>query len=291
MAESAASGRAACWAGALPVRFALASDEVTTLHPPPPIHAVVPRHALLPLVIGRVREHFAAFAPPLGGQMWLEYGETPLRWQLPVGVVFDLLAGAEAEASLPWELTVRFQRFPAEEVASGAAADAEATLLNALKEATCVQCGSALPVMTLPPELTQKLVAAVVAGRHDDFEPVRAEVRRRALGQLRGGSSSGGDEALAMKAVPARVHTSQRDWRQLAMPPTLDDGSPRRLRHLLASLLPQHFGEAEGEPAAPPPTVLVQGVAVPLDSPLAWLADACAHADGFLYVVVRGLPP
>ena len=89
MSESAESGRAACWAGALPVRFALAADEVTTLHPPPPIHAVVPRHALLPLVIGRVREHFAAFAPPLGGQMWLEYGETPLRWQLPVGVVLS----------------------------------------------------------------------------------------------------------------------------------------------------------------------------------------------------------
>ena len=36
MAEESASGRAACWAGAIPVRFALAADEVTTLHPPPP---------------------------------------------------------------------------------------------------------------------------------------------------------------------------------------------------------------------------------------------------------------
>ena len=85
------------------------------------------------------------------------------------------------------------------------------------------------------------------------------------------------------------MHTSQRDWRQLALAPTLDDGAPRRLRHLLAALLPQHFGDAE--PAEPPPAVLVQGVAVPLEAPLAWLADACAHADGFLYVVVRGLPP
>ena len=93
-----------------------------------------------------------------------------------------------------------------------------------------------------------------------------------------------------MKAVPARVHTSQRDWRQLAMPPTLDDGSPRRLRHLLASLLPQHFGRLRARRPRRRHRAGA-GRAVPLDSPLAWLADACAHADGFLYVVVRGLPP
>ena len=90
--------------------------------------------------------------------MWLEYGETPLRWQLPVGVVFDLLAGAEAEARC-CGATVRFQRFLAEEVASGAAADAEATLLNALKGVRAVRLGAAGDDA---PELTQKLVAAVV---------------------------------------------------------------------------------------------------------------------------------
>ena len=109
----------------------------------------------------------------------------------------------------------------------------------------------------------------------------------------------------ALRAVPVRICTSQRDWRQQPLPPTLPGGATTTLRHALSQALPDLFaavastdqgGDGEAASAAvterassDEPRVLVQGVPVPLSTPLGWLFSACAHPDGWLYVLV-GLP-
>ena len=88
---------------------------------------------------------------------------------------------------------------------------------------------------------------------------------------------------LATASWPqVRVYTSPTSWRQLPLRAAAAEGdAPRLLRHALAEMLPSHYG---AEAPAPPPRALVQGVAVPLDTSLLWLWDACAHPDGWLYV-------
>ena len=67
--------------------------------------------------------------------MWFEFEGAPLHWQLPIGVLFDLLAGAEAaESELPWRLIVHFQAFPSGTLLRSSPKEAEQLLLNALKE-------------------------------------------------------------------------------------------------------------------------------------------------------------
>merc|ERR1740117_386431 len=97
-----------CWRGEVPTVFTLASDEVTTLQPPPPYHMCLPRQSLLPFVLEKVKTFFRPFGPPFSHEMWLEFQASPLKWQIPVGVLFDILVGDEAGKCLPWQLTVRF---------------------------------------------------------------------------------------------------------------------------------------------------------------------------------------
>ena len=112
----AEEGARCVWEGGLPTVFTLAASSVTTLAPPRDYTMCLPRQSLLPFVFDDLRKHFEPFAPPMGGELWFEYDGVPLRWQIPIGVLFDLLVGEHAAVCdrLPWRITVHFQAFPAE---------------------------------------------------------------------------------------------------------------------------------------------------------------------------------
>ena len=330
---SSHEARLEVWQGEIPAVFNLAPEEVASLDRPIPFHMCLPRQSLLPFVTQPVRQHFLPFAPPLVGdsEMWFEHDGAPLHWQLPIGVLFDLLAGTEAaESELPWRLTVHFQAFPSGTLLRSSPKEAEQLLLNALKEACHLRCGSALPVMSLPPEAQAQMTAALsssggsdtrareafASGRaYEAFAKVDEQLCRGIAGQLGGGSGDdgGGDRgtAAAARALPLRVCVGQTRWRQLALAPRLPCGRPCLLADALTAALPDHFGDAAAAAAAAAADsadgdgssggavtiaaaeaevdrrVLVQGVHVPLHTPLAWLFEACSYPDGFLYVCCR----
>ena len=120
--------------------------------------------------------------------------------------------------------------------------------------------------------------------------------------------SARAEEGAGLRAhIPIRVHTSQTSWRQMPFPPKKCDGAETRLGDVLCSVLPSLFpcgGGAQTEtdapggavsgailpPATAVPRVLVQGVQVPLQTSVAYLSEACAHPDGFVYVSCTRLP-
>ena len=161
------------WSGYIPTVFSMAAAEVTTLQAPPQYHVCIPRQSLLPFVTKEVHEHFLSYAPPLSNEMWVEHNGDPLRWQLPAGVLFDLLVGEESSENLPWCLTVRFQGFPAETLLRASPEAAEGVLLNALKESCFLSCGSALPAMSLSSDAQQQLALAVTASDYTTFAKAR----------------------------------------------------------------------------------------------------------------------
>ena len=265
------------WAGELPVVFVLAPNEVTTHEAPLPFHMCLPRQSLLPFVTAAVRQHFQPFAPPTIGKQepsepWYDHNEVPLRWQIPAGVLFDLHAGEQRAADLPWRLTVHFQSFPSATLLSSAGTAAEQLLMNSLKESCYMRCGSSAPAMSLSPVEQKQLTRALATNNHAAYDEVDRRLRAGVAGQL-------GPSGL-VQAVPVRVFTSPTEWRQQPVAPNLPSGEATQLLHLLAELLPRHYGtDAPSRPA-----VIVQGISVPLETPLLWLYDACSHPDGFLYV-------
>jgi autophagy-related protein 5 len=138
---------------------------------------------------------------------------------------------------------------------------------------------------------------------HAAFASVEEQIRKGTLAQLGGGA------AAQPRALPLRVCVGPTRWRQLAVAPRLPSGAPCLLVHALAQLMPDTFdadaaaddsgggggsGTSEGGAAAEAvgageadARVLVQGVHVPLRTPLAWLVEACSHPDGFLYVCCK----
>ena len=317
--EQEEASRLECWRGALPAVFTLAADELCGIRAPRPFYKCLPRQSLLPFVCESVREHFAPYGPPMGGQMWFESNGVPLRWQLPIGVLFDLLVGTDSRSAaitLPWQITIHFTSFPSGTLLQATLKEAESVLLNALKESCYLRCGSAEPAMSLSPTQQQTLARSLAssddASYSDAYRPV-AEAITAAIGARL--------NAQPVRAVPIRVLTSAISWRQQPFTPLRDDGSPTTLHDALTSLLPQHFprqsidvsgvGDSIQQDASGAATVqsgerssgayqqlaagssddsmrrvIVQGVHVPLDVGLQQLASQCSHPDGWLYVCV-----
>ena len=249
-AEAAA---AESWRGALPCVFCLAADEVATLRPPRPYCICLPRQSLLPLAADVVRRHFEPFAPPMGSSnLWFEASGQPLRWQLPIGVLFDLLCGEEAAVrhELPWRITVHFASFPANQVLRATVREAESVLMNALKEACFLRCGSAMPAMQLDAASQTALLTALANATNPD---AAYRSYRQVANQIEATVAAHREREMRDKAraasfrVPFRACVSPSEWRQAPMPVVWPaTARPTTLSEALAALLPGMFGGAEG---------------------------------------------
>lgn len=104
------------WEGKLPVCFRLNREELADFREPDPFYLMVPRLSYFPLTTDKVRKHFLKYvsAEKADQEMWLEYNGQPLKWQYPIGVLFDLSFGNGD--TLPWNLTVHFDKFPEQEI-------------------------------------------------------------------------------------------------------------------------------------------------------------------------------
>ena len=72
----------------------------------------------------QVRKHFApsVSANLQENPMWFEVNGAPVRWHLPVGVLFDLAATTQdpsapgGACTAPWNVTVHFDKYPDKEI-------------------------------------------------------------------------------------------------------------------------------------------------------------------------------
>lgn len=284
------STAAEVWAGELPAVFVLARDEVTTHNPPLPFHICLPRQSYLPFVVGAILDYFRPFAPPLGGdEPWYECKTVPLRWQIPIGVLFDLLVGEQDGSELPWQLTIHFHGFSSATLMSSAGSAAESLVLNSLKESCYLMCGSSLPAMSLSVAEQKKLMISLSTNSYSQYAEVASRISAQMEAHL--------GESKLFRAVPVRAFTSPTEWRQQPATPNLPSGEATTVGDFLTNLLPTFFvrrgpNEAsEDSSESAEPRVIVQGVQIPLDTPLLWLHSVCRHPDGFLYITCFSQQP
>lgn len=171
------------WGGQLPLSISLAPSECRTFDQTEPYLIFCPRLAYLPFLLPRL---LAFFAPVLIQQPegphtgWFSFEGVPLKWHYPVGLLYDLYAGAEpAEAAgdndgggkgrdegigsrgnddeteavgpLPWRLELHFSDWPSETLIR---LDADGRVVhdafvNSVKEADFLRNGTARAIMSL----------------------------------------------------------------------------------------------------------------------------------------------
>ena len=287
--------------GAIPVEVRLAADEVADVSPPPPLFALVPRSAYLPIWhdgpvgdddavdVPTPRTHFAPHLAPGrdASAPWFDHEGLPLRWNLPVGILRDLCTTAANGA--PWKLTVHYRAFDdatdSVENADGAMFScgvggeprdvARAHFFNSLKEAVFVAKGSASGVQGLSRRARADLWRSVVTGDGSLAVAAEDELGMRAT--------------AAFKRVPMRLYV-RRGGRN-ATGERGDGGAMRGWGELTTTSAPATVGATLREAleelgARGAHRATVEGVDVDLETTLETLHGAMRGSDQFLHVCV-----
>ncbi|KAK6429865.1 Autophagy protein 5, partial [Oleoguttula sp. CCFEE 5521] len=147
------------WSGSLPLEIRLAPQDCRTYDDSFAYLVQVPRLSYLPFLISRLHAFFLpSLIDPtvLSTEGWLEFEGVPLKWHYPVGLLYDLYAGAEQggadgnkEGRLPWRVTVHYSEFPdnqlwRQDLEGNTSKD---SFNNAVKEADFLRNGSARTMM------------------------------------------------------------------------------------------------------------------------------------------------
>ncbi|EQC41875.1 hypothetical protein SDRG_00731 [Saprolegnia diclina VS20] len=247
------------WHGCIPVCFSIDASEITTLQVPRPYYAMLPRVSLLFTATELVIEHFKDVAPPMlsARTVWFSSRDRPLKWQLPFGVLYDLYA----DATLPWDITVHFQRYPTELLPCEDMGAVEAHFMNSYKQAMYLLYGSTKWIMNLPQQKHAQLWEAVMKNNYNLYHDVHNELVPR---------------NEPKRHVPLRLVLPTEPMVQLPIPSHREDLVT--VADVLAYLVP--------DLALATHKVLLHGIPVATDVALAEIYASFVYPDGFVYITM-----
>lgn len=246
------------------------------------------RQGYLPTLSSTIREHFLPYTAEREDELWYSVDDVPLDWRLPHGVLYDM---HHTIWTTPLHITVHFQRFPSHLLTRcRTAGTLRSHVLNSLKQCLHLRYGSSKLATALSGAETQALWDAI----HDTDERTYATMINRA----RNAHGDDNQQYGTWKSLCVRLLFSGFQAEQAAPSGFLqrpihdvDDSGQRQttVRDFLLQWTPFIFytndkGESELYDDL---SAIVQGVVVPLDTPLKWLCQHMASADMFTYILVR----
>lgn len=255
------------WDGKLPVCFRLAEEDVNTMQQPDPYYLMVSRISYFPLVVDKVHKHLSRHVDDAhhGNEMWVEYNGQPLKWHLPIGVLYDYYA---SDSMLPWNITVHFQNFPEKHLLHcGSRAIVEAHFMSTVKEADMLKHRS-LVVSTMQKKDHNQLWTGLQNHKFDQFWAINKKLMERIGGE-------------SFKHIPYRLYMADSTMIQRLTSPTTVTGEQATLETLLQQVAP-HVLIGDGTRYS----VSTHGIKVPLDTPLQWMSEHLSYPDNFLHLCV-----
>ncbi|RAH82027.1 putative autophagy protein Apg5 [Aspergillus japonicus CBS 114.51] len=316
----------AVWDGKLPLHITLAPSESRTFDQTDPYLISHPRIAYLPSLLPRLRDFFApSLIHPTSSphEGWFSFEGVPLKWHYPIGLLYDLYAGADPaskaggtepdllsaasadEDPLPWRLTVHFSDWPDEELVR---LDADGMVMhdafiNSVKEADFLRNGTAKGIMALSKEDSAGLWTAVRDVDLPAFQRISnillpppnqpfRNVPVRFFLPLPPDSDSPSLKVVQSPIPPviapssASVSTSMSVAASQSLMMAAARGAPQvqTVGSALHALLPNLFPSRRTPVLAKP---VLHGAAVPMAAPVEELVRCSAYGDGWVYVVVR----
>ena len=278
-----------------------------------------PRLSYLPLLLPRLHAFFSpsfiadptTFSPFDG---YFTYESVPLKWHLPLGLLYDIyaLSSLDPDSTLPppvpFKVTLHFSQSPPApppSTDSPASPRPNATVnlisptppvlhdsfINSVKEADFLRSGTAKPIMSLSAADSKALWTAVQSHDLATYSRIYASLLP-SLGQFRNiplrvflpsGSNQQEASIKVLQAhippiiAPATSSTSPVGGR------TSSAGQPQTLGTALHTLIPSLFPSRRTPVLARP---VLHGAIVPMGSHLEELARYVGYADGWLGVVV-----
>ena len=247
------------WAGRVPTVFTLAEQEEQE-----PCYVMLPRMSYLPLATEKVSKHFSTHSSAEDTQMWFSYGGTPLRWHLPIGLLYDLTTLCPSQpASLPWQVTVHFSQFPADQLLPCHSRDQlESVFMSSLKEADQLKHSGKI-ISQMQKKDHNQLWSGLSSDKFDQFWAINRKL-------MEGDSDT-------FRHVPAKFYWAGREDNESPAFPAVVQKlvSPGlTLEEMLVSL---------GWEGA---RCVLQGIEPDMKTPLLWLARHLAYPDNFLHIII-----
>jgi len=240
---------------------------------------MLPRLSYLPVVADKVRKHFQKHVSSelREASVWFEDANgTPMRWHLPIGVLYDLATNMreddEDQEKLPWPVTVRFGPFPkAELIQFEGREDLETFFMASVKEADQLKRQGRV-VSAMQKKDHVQLWQGLFNDKFDQFWAVNRRLME---------PSGGGDDCSGFKHAPVRLFGRDGQALPQILHKTADNDQQRK--RTLKDLIQEVFPEKEPEQVV----AVTHGVRPALDTPLQWLAEHLSYPDNFLYIQLR----
>lgn len=258
------------WEGAINIRIVFRESEYLLQ-----IH----RNSYFPLYYASIAQFFSNVAGVdlTSTQVWLEYEDVPLKWNMPAGLLYDLLfLSSHPSDQSSWTLTLRFEagstHYPKDHIIpfshQGSSFDYASLLsqvvINHIKQACYVISGNSRAFMSLSEHDTKALWSSIVG---HDYGVYSSVVKKFLPSQP--------------KRVPIKLYVAgSATLIQAPVFPTNENGEPTTLRAVLLQWVPEMI--ANGARA------FVQGIDVDVlyDQSISDVWYTFQHLDHFLYIVV-----
>lgn len=242
----------------------------------------VHRNDYFPLHFVELVDFFSALTSTTlsGHPVWLEYEGTPLKWNLPVGVLHDLLylPTRDDTCANAWLLTLKSAQdepYPSDDIipfdSDNSSIDYSGTanrvVINQIKQSCYVMNGNSRAVMSLSEENTRALWRAIT--QHD--YTVVNHINKVLFG------------AKQPQRVPVKIYLSGSSVLfQAPIQPQDENGNLTTLGTVLKTHMPDYFSGTRTVAA------YVQGIDVDVlfDVPVIDIWTVFRHLDNFLYVIV-----
>ncbi|CAM8965585.1 unnamed protein product [Rhodiola kirilowii] len=254
------------WQGAIPLQIHLHESEVTALPAPPPLMVLAPRIGYLPLLASQLKPHFGGALPPGTDTIWFEYKGLPLKWYVPIGVIFDLLC---TEPERPWNLTVHFRGYPSNILTPYESEESvKWSFINSLKEAAYIINGNCKNIMKMAQSDQVDLWNSISNRNLEAYMRISSKLKLRiidddftenSISRSSGETDSAGPAKTGRVPIRLYVWTVSEDFEDVEDAPQVDDwekvsyvnrpveyqnrGKYFSLGDAVKSLLPNYFKE------------------------------------------------
>eukprot|EP00340_Litonotus_pictus_P007084 CAMPEP_0170522254 /NCGR_PEP_ID=MMETSP0209-20121228/7714_1 /TAXON_ID=665100 ORGANISM="Litonotus pictus, Strain P1" /NCGR_SAMPLE_ID=MMETSP0209 /ASSEMBLY_ACC=CAM_ASM_000301 /LENGTH=252 /DNA_ID=CAMNT_0010809685 /DNA_START=26 /DNA_END=784 /DNA_ORIENTATION=+ len=247
----------------------MALDEVNGVDNPPNLMFNIERSGYLVVAIRDILTNFEKYFP-VGykeGDLWFSLNNTPLKWNLPFGVILDSLVRDTSD--LPIYITAHFRNFPEQQLIRYKNLDTlRFYYLNSLKEACTLRNGSAKEVLNLSTRETNKLLEIVFNPNKmfKDFWDLQSQIFDKSIN----------------KRFPAKFVFNKTDivltkpfnvWEENSL--DLD------LKHFILSSFDK---EATEHMLSPDCKILINSNEFDLSTPMIFLVANFSYMDMFLYI-------
>lgn len=239
-------------------------------------------------------------------QGWFSVEGVPLKWHLPVGLLFDLYSGSvghsaspqgserdphDRDVYLPWKLELHFSDWPTDQLPP---LDRDGKIVrdaftNSMKEASFLRSGQAKVAMALPMQDFNALWESVIKNDLSIFKPVQNKLVHP-VGvpnplrhipvrvYLPSQPSEENEDEVAADAAPAQGRLRVL---QTLITPQVSARQAQTLGTALNTMLPTLFPSRRIAVLAQP---VLHGAVAPLGIGLEELSEYAAYADGWLHI-------